>query len=62
MKKPVMSAWPSAADRATGTGRGLMTAEMRRARSAAAKEAMRTAGPGGAAKPKRKRAAKRKAK
>jgi hypothetical protein len=45
-----------------GTGRGIMTAEMRRAQSAAAKEAMRAAGLGGPAKPKKKRAAKRKAK
>jgi hypothetical protein len=44
MKNPLMSAWLSAANRAIGTGRGLMTAEMRRAQSAAAKEAMRAAG------------------
>jgi hypothetical protein len=62
MKNPFMSAWLSAANRAIGTGRGLMTAEMRRAQSAAAKEAMRAAGLGVAAKPKRKRAVKKKGK
>ena len=44
MKNPLMSMWMSAANKAIGTGRGLMTAEMRRQQSAAAKEAMRAAG------------------
>ena len=30
MKNPMMSMWMSAANKAIGTGRGLMTAEMRR--------------------------------
>ena len=46
MKNPWMSMWMSAANKAIGTGRGLMTAEMRRQQSAAAKEAMRAAGLG----------------
>ena len=50
-----MSLWPSHANRALGAGRGLVTAEMRRRQSAAA----RAAGLGGAAKPKKKRPAKR---
>lgn len=62
MKNPLMSAWLSAANRAIGTGRGLMTAEMRRSQSAAAKEAMRAAGLGGPAKKKRAAPKKRKAK
>lgn len=41
---------------------GEVTAGMRRTRSAAAKLAMRAAGPGGAAKPKRKRAVRKKGK
>ncbi|MBP7003557.1 hypothetical protein [Amaricoccus sp.] len=62
MKNPFMSMWMSAANKAIGAGRGLVTAEMRRQQSAMAKEAMRAAGLGGAAKPKKKRAAKRKGK
>jgi hypothetical protein len=62
MKNPFMSMWLSNANRALGVGRGLVTAEMRRQQSAAAKEAMRVAGLGGAAKPKKKRPAKRKTK
>jgi len=50
MKNPFMSMWLSNANRALGVGRGLVTAEMRRQQSAAAKEAMRTVGLGGAAK------------
>jgi len=61
MKNPFMSLWLSHANRALGVGRGMVTAEMRRQQSAAAKEAMRAAGVGGAAKPKKKRPAKRKA-
>ena len=60
MKNPFMSMWVSTANRALGVGRGMVTAEMRRQQSAAAKEAMRAAGLGGAAKPK-KRPAKRRA-
>jgi hypothetical protein len=60
MKNPFMSAWLSAANRAVGVGRGMVTAEMRRQQSAAAKEMMRAAGLGAA--PKKKRPAKRKAK
>jgi hypothetical protein len=60
MKNPFMSAWLSAANRAVGVGRGMVTAEMRRQQSAAAKEAMRAAGLGAA--PKKKRPSKRKAK
>ena len=56
MKNPLMSMWMSAANKAIGTGRGLMTAEMRRQQSAAAKEAMRAAGLG----PKKKAAKKKK--
>jgi hypothetical protein len=62
MKNPLMSMWLSHANRALGVGRGMVTAEMRRQQSAAAKEAMRALGLGGTAKPKRKRAVKRKAK
>jgi hypothetical protein len=62
MKNPFMSLWLSNANRALGAGRGIVTAEMRRQQSAAAKEAMRAAGLGGAVKPKKKRPAKRKAK
>lgn len=54
MKNPFMSMWLSNANRALGVGCGLVTAEMRRQQSAAAKEAMRLAGLGGAAKPKKK--------
>jgi hypothetical protein len=54
MKNPFMSIWLSSANRAIGAGRSLMTAEMRRQQSAAAKEAMRAVGLGGIAKPKRK--------
>jgi hypothetical protein len=60
MKNPFLSLWLSNANRALGMGRGLVTAEVRRQQSAAAKEAMRAAGLGGATKP--KKAAKRKAK
>jgi hypothetical protein len=60
MKNPFMSAWLSAANRAAGVGRGMVTAEMRRQQSAAAKEAMRAAGLAPA--PKKKRPSKRKAK
>jgi len=62
MKNPFLSIALSSANRALGVGRGLVTAEMRRRQSAAAKGALRAAGLGGAAKPKRKRAAKRKGK
>jgi hypothetical protein len=62
MKNPFMSMWLSNANRALNVGRGMVTAEMRRQQSAAAKEAMRAAGLGGVAKPKKKRPAKRKAK
>ena len=61
MKNPFMSMWLSNANRALSVGRGLVTAEMRRQQSAAAKEAMRTMGLGGAAKSKKK-PVKRKAK
>jgi hypothetical protein len=40
----------------------MVTAEMRRQQSAAAKQALRASGLGGAAKPKKKRPAKRKTK
>jgi hypothetical protein len=60
MKNPFMSMWLSHANRALGIGRGMVTAEMRRQQSAAAKEAMRASGLGGAAKGKKKRPAKRK--
>jgi hypothetical protein len=53
MKNPFMSMWLSNANRALGIGRGMVTAEMRRQQSAAAKEAMRAAGLGGTAKKKR---------
>jgi hypothetical protein len=56
MKNPFMSLWLSNVNRAIGVGRGLVTAEMRRQQSAAAKEAMRAASLGGAAKPKKKSA------
>ena len=56
MKNPLMSIWMSAANKAIGTGRGLITAEMRRQQSAAAKEAMRAAG----LAPKKKAAKKKK--
>ena len=59
MKNPFMSMWLSNANRALGVGRGMVTAEMRRQQSAAAKEAMRAAGFGAAAKPKKKRPSKR---
>ena len=62
MKNPFMSLWLSNANRALGVGRGMVTAEMRRQQSAAAKEAMRAVGLGGAEKPKKKRPVKRKAK
>jgi hypothetical protein len=62
MKNPFMSMLLSNANRALGVGRGMVTAEMRRQQSAAAKEAMRAAGLGGAATPKKKRLSKRKAK
>lgn len=61
MKNPFMSMWLSNANRALGVNRGLVTAEMRRQQSAAAKEAIRLAGLGGGAKPKKK-PVKRKAK
>lgn len=54
MKNPFMSMWLSNANRALGVGRGLVTAEMRRQQSAAAKDAMRLVGLGSGAKPKRK--------
>ncbi|WP_234853246.1 hypothetical protein [Paracoccus everestensis] len=57
-----MSIWLSNANRALGVGRGLVTAELRRQQSAATKEAMRAIGLGGAAKPKKKKPATRKAK
>ena len=60
MKNPFMSMWLSNANRALGLGRGMVTAEMRRQQSAAAKEAMRAVGLS-AAKPKKKRPTKRKA-
>ena len=41
MKNLFMSLWLSNANRALGVGRGMVTAEMRRQQSAAAKEAMR---------------------
>lgn len=59
MKNPFLSMWLSNANRVLGMGRGLVTAEMRRQQSVAAKEMMRAAGLGGAAKPKK---AKRKSK
>ena len=62
MKNPFMSLWLSHANRALGVGRGMVTAEMRRQQSAAAKEAMRAVGLGGAEKPKKKRPVKRKPK
>ena len=62
MKNPFMSLWLSNANRALGVGRGMVTAEMCRQQSSAAKEAMRAVGLGGGAKPKKKRSAKRKAK
>lgn len=55
MKNPLMSMWMSAANKAIGTGRGLMTAEMRRQQSALAKEAMRSAGLGPKKKTSRKK-------
>jgi hypothetical protein len=60
MKNPFMSLWLSSANRALGVGRGMVTAEMRRQQSAAAKDGMRAVGLGGAVKPKQK-PAKRKA-
>ena len=62
MTNPFMSMWLSTANRALGVGRGMVTAEMRRQQSAAAKEAMRAAGLGSAPKPKEKRPPKRRAK
>jgi hypothetical protein len=59
MKNPFMSMWLSHANRALGVGRGMVTAEMRRQQNAAAREALRSAGLGGAAKPKKKRPAKK---
>ena len=61
MKNPFMSMWLSNANRALGVGRGMVTAELRRQQSAAAR-AMRATGLSGAAKPKKKRPAKRKGK
>jgi hypothetical protein len=61
MKNPFMNLWMSNANRSLGVGRGMVMAEMRRQQSAAAKDAMRAVGLGGAAKPK-KRPTKRKAK
>lgn len=55
MKNPMMSMWMSAANKAIGTGRGLMTAEMRRQQSAMAKEAMRSFGLGTKKKPAKKK-------
>jgi len=55
MKNPFMSMWLSGANRALGVGRGMVTAEMRRQQSAAAKEAMRAAGLGPKKKPAKKR-------
>lgn len=55
MKNPMMSMWMSAANKAIGTGRGLMTAEMRRQQSAMAKEAMRSVGLGPKKKPAKKK-------
>lgn len=55
MKNPMMSMWMSAANKAIGTGRGLMTAEMRRQQSAMAKEAMRSVGLGVKKKPAKKK-------
>jgi hypothetical protein len=62
MKNPFMSMWLSNANRALGVGRSLVTAEMRRQQSAAAKDAIRAIGLGGAAKPKKKKPATPKAK
>ena len=62
MKNPFMSMWLSNANRTLGVGSGLVTAEMRRQQSAAAKEAMRAVGLGGAAEPKKKKPTKRKTK
>jgi hypothetical protein len=62
MKNPFMSLWLSSANRALGVGRGMVTAEMRRQQNAAAKEAMRATGPGGATRPKKKRPPQRRAK
>ena len=58
MKNPFMSLWLSNANRALGVGRGMVTAEMRRQQSAAAKEAMGAVRLGGAAKPKKRPKAK----
>jgi hypothetical protein len=60
MKNPFMSMWLSHANRALGVGRGMVTAEMRRQQSAAAKQALRASGLGGTAKPKKKRPTKKK--
>lgn len=62
VKNPFLSLWLSNANRALAMGPGVATAEMRRQQSAAAKAALRAAGLGGAAKPKRKRPAHKKAK
>ena len=55
MKNPFMSLWLSNANRALGVSRGMVASEMRRQQSAAAKEAMRAVGLGGAVKPKKRR-------
>ena len=62
MKNPFMSMWLSNANRALGMGRGLVTAEMRRQQSAAAKETMRLAGLDGTAAKSKKKPVKRKTK
>jgi hypothetical protein len=58
MKNPFMSLWLSNANRTLGVSRGMVTAEMRRQQSAAAKEAIRAVRLGGAAKPKKRPIAK----
>jgi hypothetical protein len=58
MKNPFISLWLSNANRALGVGRGMVTAEMRRQQSAAAKEVMRAVRLSGAAKPKKRPKAK----
>ncbi len=60
MKNPFMSMALSAANKAAGAGRGMVTAEMRRQQSAMAKQAMRAAGL--APKPKKKATGKKRAK
>jgi hypothetical protein len=62
MKNPFMSLWLSAANRAAGPARGLLTAEMRRQQKAIMREAGRSLSGERAAAPKKRPAPKRRKK